>query len=252
MRYRPRGSSASYGKCPICGQPGVSRERRPNGNDQCANGHVYPSADAVGVVTTEASTVPPEPTAPDWANKVAAHVGRALLAAERLHPKNPNSVLGSCLQSVAQEWLKLHSGQEKTLVLELASLVYAYTDEHQQQGGDASPEEPWDVRPGWYDTANSQPLDIYSTEDVALVQEATEPASHPADVIAVDAVVDLLMGNIKVSTGYRSAGLPHLSVRVGSEDLADKDGDRLRSRVRDALLLLQSRYNEQRQQGSET
>lgn|GEM_PF-5456159 len=36
-----------YGKCPECGADGVSRERRPNGNDTCANGHVYPSISAV-------------------------------------------------------------------------------------------------------------------------------------------------------------------------------------------------------------
>jgi hypothetical protein len=36
-----------YGHCPICGQPGVSRERRPDGNDTCAAGHVYPSAKAL-------------------------------------------------------------------------------------------------------------------------------------------------------------------------------------------------------------
>jgi hypothetical protein len=35
-----------YGLCPICGAPGVRRERRPNGNDTCENGHVYPSAQA--------------------------------------------------------------------------------------------------------------------------------------------------------------------------------------------------------------
>jgi hypothetical protein len=39
---------APYGHCPQCGAPGVSRERRPGGNDACANGHAYPSASAVG------------------------------------------------------------------------------------------------------------------------------------------------------------------------------------------------------------
>jgi hypothetical protein len=37
--YRP----APYGYCPLCGAVGVSRERRPDGNDKCANGHTYPS-----------------------------------------------------------------------------------------------------------------------------------------------------------------------------------------------------------------
>jgi hypothetical protein len=35
-----------YGYCPTCGAEGVSRERRPNGNDQCKNGHTYPTRDA--------------------------------------------------------------------------------------------------------------------------------------------------------------------------------------------------------------
>ena len=35
-----------YGRCPICGAAAVSRERRLNGNDKCANGHTYPSASA--------------------------------------------------------------------------------------------------------------------------------------------------------------------------------------------------------------
>ena len=32
-----------YGYCPDCGRPGVRRERRPDGNDQCQAGHTYPS-----------------------------------------------------------------------------------------------------------------------------------------------------------------------------------------------------------------
>jgi hypothetical protein len=36
-----------YGYCPKCGAPGVSRERRPNGDDRCEDGHVYPSSTAV-------------------------------------------------------------------------------------------------------------------------------------------------------------------------------------------------------------
>ena len=35
-----------YGTCPQCGSPGVSRERRPNGNDKCEKGHSYPSSTA--------------------------------------------------------------------------------------------------------------------------------------------------------------------------------------------------------------
>ena len=38
---------STYGFCPKCGLPGAYRERRPNGNDRCEDGHVYPSRDAV-------------------------------------------------------------------------------------------------------------------------------------------------------------------------------------------------------------
>ena len=31
------------GYCPVCGDDGYTRERRPGGNDKCANGHVYPT-----------------------------------------------------------------------------------------------------------------------------------------------------------------------------------------------------------------
>lgn len=36
-----------YGLCPKCKEEGISRERRPDGNDMCVNGHVYPSKDAI-------------------------------------------------------------------------------------------------------------------------------------------------------------------------------------------------------------
>ena len=35
-----------YGYCPECGAPGLTRERRPDGDDKCSNGHRYPSRSA--------------------------------------------------------------------------------------------------------------------------------------------------------------------------------------------------------------
>lgn len=32
-----------YGRCPTCGGPGQSRERRPNGDTICVNGHKHSS-----------------------------------------------------------------------------------------------------------------------------------------------------------------------------------------------------------------
>lgn len=48
-----------YGYCPACKSPGKSRERRPDGNDTCENGHVYASHSAltfVDVVTEISET----------------------------------------------------------------------------------------------------------------------------------------------------------------------------------------------------
>jgi hypothetical protein len=46
---------AVYGYCPECGAKGVARERRPDGNDKCVNGHTYQSCKA---------THPPQRTEP--------------------------------------------------------------------------------------------------------------------------------------------------------------------------------------------
>jgi len=43
----PEVAKAPYGYCPKCGALGKFRERRPNGDDQCTNGHKYPSKDAL-------------------------------------------------------------------------------------------------------------------------------------------------------------------------------------------------------------
>jgi len=40
-------SNHPLGYCPVCGAIGVKREKRPDGNDVCANGHTYPSRSAL-------------------------------------------------------------------------------------------------------------------------------------------------------------------------------------------------------------
>lgn len=47
LRDRLMGLNAEisgYGYCPHCGARVTERERRINGNDICANGHVFPSS----------------------------------------------------------------------------------------------------------------------------------------------------------------------------------------------------------------
>lgn len=40
-------TESNCGRCPICGEPVLSRERRPNGNDTCRSSHTFPSKDAI-------------------------------------------------------------------------------------------------------------------------------------------------------------------------------------------------------------
>jgi hypothetical protein len=40
-------TESPLGYCPICRARGKTREKRPNGNDQCERGHTYPSKDAL-------------------------------------------------------------------------------------------------------------------------------------------------------------------------------------------------------------
>jgi len=42
-----KSGATPFGLCPTCNGVGVEREKRPNGNDTCFDGHTYPSADAV-------------------------------------------------------------------------------------------------------------------------------------------------------------------------------------------------------------
>lgn len=52
MQYETSKQSV-YGYCPLCNSPGITRERRPNGNDECAQGHLYSSRLAVKKIITK-------------------------------------------------------------------------------------------------------------------------------------------------------------------------------------------------------
>ena len=43
----PEVLESPYGYCPVCGAKGLTRERRPNGDDRCEKGHSYPSRDSL-------------------------------------------------------------------------------------------------------------------------------------------------------------------------------------------------------------
>ena len=52
---------ANYGYCPVCGAKGTSRERHPDGNTTCVNGHKYKSRDTL--------SAPPQQEAKDEPHK---------------------------------------------------------------------------------------------------------------------------------------------------------------------------------------
>ncbi|AFU87934.1 hypothetical protein CcrColossus_gp064 [Caulobacter phage CcrColossus] len=53
----------TYGYCPICGDHGVARQRRPNGDDTCVNNHTYPSKTALPM---QPLTTRPQATQTEW------------------------------------------------------------------------------------------------------------------------------------------------------------------------------------------
>lgn len=83
---------AVYGYCPECGGVGVMRERRPNGDDKCTNGHKYPSSKALA----EQPAQQPEPCQCP-ACKVTPHASDCAVHNEPAYQK------GSC-DCGAQQW----------------------------------------------------------------------------------------------------------------------------------------------------
>jgi hypothetical protein len=45
-------TEAATPHCPFCRSPVASRERRPNGNDKCEQGHVFPSSKCIYLEAT--------------------------------------------------------------------------------------------------------------------------------------------------------------------------------------------------------
>lgn len=62
---------SDYGLCPICGAEGISRERRPNGNDRCINRHKYPSREAIKMT----DTTPEQPSTEELISEYRSYCG---------------------------------------------------------------------------------------------------------------------------------------------------------------------------------
>lgn len=109
---------APYGYCPKCGAEGYSRERRPGGNDKCAKGHTYPSAQA---------TATPSPV-PMFKEPGTSTSDSAKAAEELLDPEPPREQVvavgdpNPILNDVAQAHYLL--GDVRTAVAQTVAQVY--------------------------------------------------------------------------------------------------------------------------------
>lgn len=84
-----------YGFCPHCGEPGETRERRPNGNDTCKDGHVYPSSKALTDSDDEVVTVTEGPIADALRNAAVNPEEEEERIIEEVYVTTDGSVLSS-------------------------------------------------------------------------------------------------------------------------------------------------------------
>lgn len=128
--------AAAYGFCPICGAPGTQRERRPNGNDICENGHEYKSSDAVPLTDLRAAAE----------RVISVHEPRLAL-------QHPTSELDPLIVALAKAYLAEHPADDEPLTRSWLESVAGYAEEHQQKvtffRDDAMPIGLWEVADGW-------------------------------------------------------------------------------------------------------
>ena len=107
---------AVYGYCPECGGAGVMRERRPNGDDKCTNGHKYPSSKALAEQPTQQEPVTiGEPVG--WHSKQYGFVYMAL----QPHQFEVGSTL--CLKNGTPAW-RIESSCSMTALISMSSLPH--------------------------------------------------------------------------------------------------------------------------------
>lgn len=106
---------APYGYCPECGAPGVTRERRPDGDDKCSNGHRYPSRSAH-------ASLPPQPEAQEMPDAVEHYGTVDDLPATQATPepvqpflvRDVAALLGASVPDVCKALVHLGHGQRST------------------------------------------------------------------------------------------------------------------------------------------
>lgn len=101
---------SQYGYCPICGAPGVGRERRMDGNDMCSNGHTYKSSLAVNDANPIKGPLPrPKNTNPvlSFIDEYLCHGG--FFNPELMSPEKVRDLIMLCREEITRleeyEWM---------------------------------------------------------------------------------------------------------------------------------------------------
>jgi hypothetical protein len=63
-----------------------------------------------------------------------------------------------------------------------------------------------------------------------------------SEVVPLKTCVDLLMQNLRLSSGLQSAGLPYLSLQIDSVCIDDSDSLQLRYKVENAIREIKRHY----------
>lgn len=202
----------TYGRCPECGGRGVSRERRPNGNDTCENWHTYPSRNALldpvkPPAMTTPTTAEPQYTVSQGAEVAKEFTGtsngatirmgfeilklRATIA--RLEGDKQN-LLNDILRCIPADWGRMAHGWEPG---HIGNMLAEYVDELRTRADaaerrvealtsdaavEAAAKASWElVRDAVWDDTTDEMKAMWRRESLVTIRAALAAASGVAD-----------------------------------------------------------------------
>ena len=196
QRPYPATATAPYGRCPVCGAPGVMRTRGKPWSDTCANNHEYPSATALDQPQKQTGDGC-APVASVTAASTAWNIpfGTDVLPVARIEGTNVGNV------EEFQTWLRRNSGAAQKL------FAWWRASSNRPRGGqarwqDREPEPTLADLPKdwlWLLAANLQSmLDTAAEHAAACMRPPSVVITHP---VAFDR--DKLLAHLKrLATGY--------------------------------------------------
>ena len=131
FNLKKQAQTKGYGVCPRCGAPGVSRERRIDGNDMCSNRHTYPSKEAIEM--SRSDTV--DKAYMEAINRGDEEMAQRLVDEWQAHRSMP--------EDESEKWWDV---QTEHLTMTDLSMVEVYRDWMDHKGV-ANARQPWKVFP---------------------------------------------------------------------------------------------------------